>query len=267
MLTRLTLILAATFLTSCATPRTIAPPPDFDQAERAIKEAKGSPAARSLPNTIVRAQKTYADAVALLAKADARGTPPALQQRYLQGALLKANEAQQLAEQAHDLGLRVAAWDGRIEQYAEQQLASRLQDLVSGAVEEACAVSAPSPLSDVEFTTAVAFFADGTVELSDRDMPLVASLVELLQADPSLTVKLVGHSDGRGGAQENKELAYRRAQAVADALKEGGVDTARIEVTSVGLAEAAEAGADPAERQLDRRVEALVTGSEAGWAH
>jgi hypothetical protein len=56
----------------------------------------------------------------------------------------------------------------------------------------------------------------------------LAGLVAQLQADPELRVQLVGRASPEGTPEYNRDLAARRAEAVADALVGAGISAARI---------------------------------------
>lgn len=58
---------------------------------------------------------------------------------------------------------------------------------------------------------------------------------ELLQEYPGMVLRLVSHTDARGSARANENLAKRRAQSCVDYLvKEKGVDPARLQATGKG---------------------------------
>jgi len=53
-------------------------------------------------------------------------------------------------------------------------------------------------------------------------------LVELLRSDATLKVQLAGKASPEGSDEYNLSLAQRRAEKVAEALAEEGIDTSRI---------------------------------------
>jgi len=113
----------------CSTASTKSGPPDLFEAERAVHEAKAGPAGRTLPKTLARASESLDEARALLRKSKGHGLSEPVRERYLEESIAKANEAEQLAEQAQDLGFKIAAWDGRIETYAEDRTVDMLMQL------------------------------------------------------------------------------------------------------------------------------------------
>ena len=69
------------------------------------------------------------------------------------------------------------------------------------------------------------------------------------------SVTLVGHSDAVASARYNKELALRRAQAVAEILVQMGVSPSAIRTDSRGKEELAVEGDSPYANAMNRRVE------------
>jgi outer membrane protein OmpA-like peptidoglycan-associated protein len=108
-------------------------------------------------------------------------------------------------------------------------------------------------LSNVLFRTASADPLPGAATSLDP----VASFI---RAHPDVQVEVDGHTDSTGSADRNQDLSQRRANAVRQALVTRGVDPTRI--VAQGMGETAPiAPNDTAEgRQLNRRVEVLVSG-------
>ena len=76
-----------------------------------------------------------------------------------------------------------------------------------------------------------------------------------MNADPSLRVYVVGHTDDVGALEYNKDLSVRRAQTVVATLVERGIDNQRL--TPIGVGPAAPVGSNESDdgRALNRRVE------------
>jgi outer membrane protein OmpA-like peptidoglycan-associated protein len=75
-------------------------------------------------------------------------------------------------------------------------------------------------------------FATNQVEILDTE-PLVA--ITNLASRVSGLFYIVGYADVSGAESKNKKLSKDRAQAVADALIEGGVNSTRITVAGAGV--------------------------------
>ena len=69
------------------------------------------------------------------------------------------------------------------------------------------------------------------------------------------SVTLVGHSDAIASSRYNKELAFKRAQAVAEILVQMGVSPSSIRTESRGEDELAVEGDSPYANAMNRRVE------------
>ncbi len=69
---------------------------------------------------------------------------------------------------------------------------------------------------------------------------------------------IVGHTDNVGSNQYNQTLSERRAQAVADYLRNKGVITQRLEPTGRGETSPRATNATEEGRRLNRRVEIII---------
>ena len=92
-------------------------------------------------------------------------------------------------------------------------------------------------------------------ELAPRDREVLGDIAKCLTTGPlaGRRVKLVGHADPRGTPDYNMALGARRANGVANYLKNLGVGPDRLRETSRGELDAT--GSDEASWQRDRRVD------------
>lgn len=79
-------------------------------------------------------------------------------------------------------------------------------------------------------------FETASAELTDMGKQAAKELLQTLLEKPVDEVTLIGHADARGGDEYNMRLSDRRAQAVADFLKRGGI-TAKIITVAKGKSE------------------------------
>ena len=102
------------------------------------------------------------------------------------------------------------------------------------------------------------YFAFDSAELDSSARAALQEAVECYrgQADPGLSLLLTGACDPRGTEEYNIALGERRAQSVRNYLVSLGLDSSRINITSVG--EEMATGTDEAGWARDRNV----TGSE-----
>ena len=82
-------------------------------------------------------------------------------------------------------------------------------------------------LEDLVFEPGTATFA--------ADAPVgIARVAAWLVAEPTLDIRIAGHTDATGSPEANRSLSLRRAEAVRDALVERGVALSRIAVSGEG---------------------------------
>jgi outer membrane protein OmpA-like peptidoglycan-associated protein len=85
---------------------------------------------------------------------------------------------------------------------------------------------------------------------------VLKEIAATLQENPSVRVKIIGHTDSDGDANVNLTLSQKRAVAVKNALASFyGIDTARLETDGKGESQALNKNATASEKALNRRVE------------
>lgn len=81
-------------------------------------------------------------------------------------------------------------------------------------------------------------------------------IATLLEAQPKLALDVVGHTDNVGGADYNRKLSQRRADAVVAALvEEHGIDDGRLAPSGAGMDKPVAGNDDEEGRAKNRRVE------------
>jgi peptidoglycan-associated lipoprotein len=106
----------------------------------------------------------------------------------------------------------------------------------------------------------VLYFEFDSSDVRAEDQALLAAHARVLAANPSLRVRLEGHTDERGTREYNIGLAERRAQSVRRALALQGASDAQLSTVSYGEERPAAAGDDESAFAQNRRVE-LVYGN------
>lgn len=101
-------------------------------------------------------------------------------------------------------------------------------------------------------------FASGSASLSPTVHPTLNRIAGTLKEYPETTVNVVGHSDSSGSPEANRELARRRAAAVADYLVAQGVARGRIAIETRGDLEPIADNSTESGRAQNRRVELLI---------
>ncbi len=71
-------------------------------------------------------------------------------------------------------------------------------------------------------------------DLSDQAKATLDAKVAVLNANPSVRVRIAGNCDARGSDEYNLALGQRRAAAAKRYLTEHGIDPSRIEIISYG---------------------------------
>ena len=107
-------------------------------------------------------------------------------------------------------------------------------------------------------------FASGQATLQAGAREKLARVSGILAAHPSLRLEIEGHTDNVGADALNQTLSERRAQAVRAYLIQQGVPDSSTSATGFGESRPV-AGNETAEgRQLNRRVELVVSGDVIG---
>jgi outer membrane protein OmpA-like peptidoglycan-associated protein len=109
-------------------------------------------------------------------------------------------------------------------------------------------------LGDVMFDT-------GRSELKSGGMRKIEQLAQFLTEHPDRRVQIDGFTDSVGSDAYNEELSQRRADAVKAALVSRNIDPARIGTEGYGKAYPVASNSDSGGRQLNRRVEVVIGGS------
>lgn len=105
-------------------------------------------------------------------------------------------------------------------------------------------------------------FASGAVELKSADAAALQALADLLKADPSVRIVIVGHTDSSGDPAANIALSRARAQAVVTILvADYGIDPAQLSADGVGALAPLVSNQTEEGRQKNRRVEAVLAST------
>ncbi len=108
-------------------------------------------------------------------------------------------------------------------------------------------------------------FDSGKAELKPGAHSKLERIAEVLKAHPERKLMIEGYTDSKGGAEANRQLSERRAQAVAHALTSMGVNADRLQTHGNGE-DAPVAGNDTASgRQQNRRVEIIFSDDKGAF--
>ena len=101
-------------------------------------------------------------------------------------------------------------------------------------------------------------FATGSAELLPASTAELQKLLALLRDNPTIRIRLQGHTDDVGEAAANLDLSDRRASAVRDYLVAEGIAPTRLTAVGFGESRPLVDGTDAESRRLNRRTEFVV---------
>ena len=129
-----------------------------------------------------------------------------------------------------------------------QRPAVRLEDLQAAQTSRGIVLT----LGDVSFDT-------GRSQLKSGAQPSLDQIAAFLNEHAERRVQVEGFTDSQGTNDYNLELAQSRADAVAMAMIQRGIDAGRVRATGYGAAFPVASNNDDSSRQLNRRVEIIVS--------
>lgn len=129
----------------------------------------------------------------------------------------------------------------------EQELRTELANVEAASIQRDQDVLSVTFKSDVLFDTNSAELKPGAYDEIDR-------VAGVLTRYPQTTLHVEGHTDAQGSDAYNQELSERRAQSVAAALEQRGVDPSRIQAVGFGESKPIATNDTETGRQLNRRV-------------
>ncbi|MFP4511006.1 MAG: OmpA family protein, partial [Spirochaetaceae bacterium] len=122
----------------------------------------------------------------------------------------------------------------------------------------------PTPASPAEADAAsiahetglwTVYFGPDTAELTSAGRSVIAEAAASLEAHDT-AVNIEGHTAYAGNSEGREELSLLRAQIVADALRDQGIEASRIQRVE-GFAAEYPVSSTPDEQHLDRRAEII----------
>ena len=122
----------------------------------------------------------------------------------------------------------------------------------AGGNEEGAA--APGPMGGT-LARRIIYFDFDKSEIRPDGAEIVSAHAKYLAANPSVRVRLEGHTDERGSREYNIGLGERRAQSVRRALLLQGATENQLSTVSYGAERPAAAGSNEAAWTQNRRVE------------
>ena len=211
-----------------------------DEADRQTKQAEKDAAeakAQTAQNQVT------SDAAAAKAQADAAKPKPL-------GRCAKASRPRPRPNKLNLLGNRPRTTKRALRAKLSQQLNSVLQtrDSARGLIVN---------MSDVLFDT-------GAFTLKSGAREKLSKVAGILLAYPGLNIEVDGHTDNVGGDEYNQNLSDQRAESVRAYLVAQGVLTDSVTAKGFGKTQPVGTNDTAAGRQINRRVELVVSGEAIG---
>jgi outer membrane protein OmpA-like peptidoglycan-associated protein len=244
-------------------------PTELDRARKLLVNAQGSAEGKGVkdPNTAhyaylasqmahiaeQRAQEQVATAriksgeserqKILLAAREGEADKATAEARAAQSEALAAKTAaEQARSEAQNAQAELAA-----AQVEAQRLASELQNVKTAQTSRGLVLT----LDDVLFDT-------GRSDLKSGSRRTLDQIAQFLNEHPERRVQVEGFTDSQGGDDYNLELSQSRADAVAQAIIQRGIDAQRVRALGYGEGFPVASNSNEGSRQLNRRVEIIV---------
>ena len=109
-------------------------------------------------------------------------------------------------------------------------------------------------IEEIEKNFNAAKFKSGKADLNDDAKFVLHDLVKILEKQPDVRLKIVGHTSEEGSPSFNQKLSEKRAKAVVDFLVARGINPDRLEYEGKGSSEPLEAG----NNEVNRRTQIIV---------
>ena len=91
-----------------------------------------------------------------------------------------------------------------------------------------------------------------------ESMPRIQEIASVMKTYPTILMEIRGHTDDRGSDDYNQNLSEQRARAVADALEDMGVKSARLTIQGFGESRPLAPNDSEENRKKNRRTEFVI---------
>ena len=102
------------------------------------------------------------------------------------------------------------------------------------------------------------YFAFNSYELAPESMTVIEEFSQFLKDNPTIKVRIEGHTDNIGSLQDNQLLSERRSESVLNHLVEQGISSSRLEYRGFGESKPVATNATDEGRALNRRTEFVI---------
>jgi outer membrane protein OmpA-like peptidoglycan-associated protein len=211
-------------------------------------------------------QQAEAQSATAAAEAKQKQEEVARQQAEIQKLLAERDAARQAASAAQANAASQAALQGEKEaQAAAAQAELEKQQLRATLLEQFNRVL---PTTDtprgLKVNMGDVLFATAKYELQPAAREALAKLSGIVLAHSGLRLSIEGYADSTGTEGFNQTLSDQRANSVRNYLIQQSLDAASVTAAGFGEANPAASNDTPAGRQLNRRVEIIISGEVIG---
>ncbi|MFC4633869.1 OmpA family protein [Dokdonia ponticola] len=111
-------------------------------------------------------------------------------------------------------------------------------------------------LTEGRLTTNSILFESASATLKDSSFPTIREIATVLEENPEVNIKIIGHTDDDGPEDRNLTLSRKRADAVKKMMTTAyGIDASRITTDGMGESQPVASNATKEGKTLNRRVE------------
>jgi outer membrane protein OmpA-like peptidoglycan-associated protein len=217
-------------------------------------EAAAQQAAQQAQQQAEEDARRRAEAEQAQAEAQQQQQAALQQQQQAQAAAQAAQAAAAQAEQQRQLAEQQAQQAEQQKEAMRQRLLAQLnQVLQTRDTARGLIVSMPDVL-----------FAFNKYDLKPEARERLAKISGIILAYPDLKLEIDGYTDSVGSDEYNEQLSDKRAEAVRDFLVSNGVNMNNVVARGMGKADPVADNSTAQGRQLNRRVELIVSGDVIG---
>lgn len=190
-------------------------------------------------------------------EADEATMAAGLSRRQAQEANMAAELSRQHAQEQSTL-LAVKTVEGQQSAEAARAAEARTKQLEAEVAE----LQAIKSERGLVITLGDVLFDTGKAQLKGGAVVTISKIANFMRTYPTRTLLVEGFTDSRGSETYNFDLSERRANAVRSGLTSSGVEAERIAVRGYGESYSVASNDTPVGRQLNRRVEVIISDEE-----
>jgi len=234
-------------------------PTELDRARKLLINAEGSAKDKGATSTVASHYAYLATQMARIAEQRAheqvatariKAGETERQQVLLSARENEASQAKADAAQARNVAQLAQAQLAQ-QQAESQRLAAQMEDMQAAQTSRGIVLT----LGDVLFDT-------GRAELKPGAERSIDKLTSFLNDNPERKVRIEGFTDSQGSDDYNQVLSQKRADAVATAIIQRGIESQRVQARGYGEEFPVASNDNAGSRQRNRRVEVVISNGD-----